>query len=334
MFPSKARLREEVHPRVLKRVSFASEVSIKEFKKDAHPSSRYGTRLTEDAMNDIPILSEETSGSNETLDTEDLKYDDVSIMKHNDSEDNWSLEKNDLSGSEEEEDDPEEKLETCERPQPMSLQSVGAKFCFKKEKSRKPKKSKLKNCFKRRTILLVGDMACGKSSIVTTYCKDRFSEVYTPTILRCCESDAKIAGRLVKMNLIDVPGRFDYKPIRCTVFKNIDIAILCYSAGNVESFEHIRTHWLPELKECAPECPFVLAETKKDIRDEYNDAQESESTDDKNHASLVPSNAGEELAKEIEALGFYSCSAKFRIGTRSLMEGTTLLALKKSRKMK
>ena len=330
MFPSKARLREEVHPRVLKRVSFASEISIKEFKKDAHPSSRYGTRLTEDAMNDIPILSEETSG---TLDTEDLKNDDVSILKH-DSEDNCSLEKNDLSSSEEEEDDPEEKVEMSERPKPMSLESLRAKFSFKKEKPRKPKKIKPKNCFRRRTILLVGDMACGKSSIVTTYCKDRFSEVYTPTILRCCESDAKISGRLVKMKLIDVPGRYDYKPIRCTVFKNIDIAILCYSAGNVESFEHIRTHWLPELKECAPECPFVLAETKKDIRDEYNDVQESESTDDKNHAGIVPSNAGEELAKEIGALGFYSCSAKFRIGTRSLMEGTTLLALRKSRKRK
>ncbi len=34
-------------------------------------------------------------------------------------------------------------------------------------------------------------------------------------------------------------------------------------------------NWLPELKECAPKCPIVLAETKRDIRDEFEDARKS-----------------------------------------------------------
>jgi len=359
MSSRKARLREEVHPKVLKQVSFASEVTIKEFKKDAHPSSRYGTKLVSrdslspalriSSRNEIPnsIIShsEEIANNAEVLVTDGLKIEEVSdILKESNPGDNSieeSLERNDTSGSEEDDDDcttPEEKLESSERTKPLSMKSLREKFSFKKEKRKKPKKIRLKNYFRRRTILLVGDMACGKSSIVKTYCKDRFPEVYTPTILHCCESDAKIAGQQVKLKLVDVPGRYDYKPIRCIAFKNIDIAILCYSAGDMESFEHIQTHWLPELKECAPNCPFVLAETKKDIRDEFDDAQEDsklESLDDKSlFERIVPSDAGEKLAKETGALGFYSCSAKFRIGTRSLMEGATLLALKKSRRKK
>ncbi len=214
-------------------------------------------------------------------------------------------------------------------------------FEFLQSSSQSPstrKRNKM-NCqvyLRRRSILIVGDMACGKTSLMTTYCKDKFSDVYTPTILHCWESDAKVSGRTIPLQLVDVPGRYDYKPIRCAIYKNVDVAIVCYSAGDVESFEHIRTHWLPELKECAPKCPIVLAETKRDIRDEFEDAKKSLDgkmrSERKIGQDIVSQEAGPTLAKEVGAQGFYSCSAKFRIGTRSLLQEATFVALKKSRK--
>ena len=331
----KKKFLEGVHPKALlrtKQVRFDEEVVVKEFVKEAHPSALFGTRLiaTDDSDN----------GTGTESSSEISSFDITSSLDDFDSEDILSDDEDQGYISTE-----EETFEEESREMKMSMfDSMKVKFNFKQEKRRKKMKMKLKSCQRRRVVLLVGDMACGKSSLVTTYCKDRFTEVYTPTILHCCESDAKISGTLIKLELVDVPGRYDYKPIRCTKYKNIDVAVLCYSAGDIESLEHIKTHWLPELKECAPKCPFVLAETKKDIRDEHEDIKltlENGEADSKefNIASreilterIVPPDAGCKLAKEIGAHGFYSCSAKYRIGTRSLLQGATLVALKKSRK--
>jgi small GTP-binding protein len=220
------------------------------------------------------------------------------------------------------------------------LESFKINWSFKRKKK---KKLRLKTPQRPRKILLLGDMNCGKSALITTYCKDRFTEQYNPTILHCCKSDAKVLGRNFDLILTDTPGRQDYKPLRRCTYVKTDVAILCYSAGDPNSFDNIHKYWLPELDEYAPNCPFVIAETKKDVRDEYEDKQlllesvgKTESVEYKEVCrqmeGVVPEGKGMQLARELGAERFYSTSARYRVGTRGLFQGATKVAIRKTRR--
>lgn len=203
------------------------------------------------------------------------------------------------------------------------------KMCLKTPHAQRPRK-----------VLLLGDMNTGKSNLITTYCKDRFFESYCPTILHFCCSDAKVLGRTFGLILVDTSGRDDFKPLRRCSYSQTDVAVLCYSAEVRGSLERIRSHWLPELRENAPNCPFVIAETKCDVRDEYKDKMYIlEREEDLEYQrvcgkmkEIVTEGMGERLAEELGAKGFYSTSAKYRIGTRALFQAATTVAVKKSRR--
>lgn len=326
------KLKEGAHPKALhKTVQFSEQVVVKEFMKEAHPSAIFRTRIITYSKS---AVVRESSRSKESLSpppeaSKDGGTDEGYISKDDDYIS--ILEDERLS------DDLKEMKMT-------KMESLQIKFSFKKKKRRRKKRMKLKTYQRRRTILFLGDMACGKSSLVTTYCRDRFQEIYTPTILHLCQSEAKVLGRNILVSLADTSGRYDYKGIRCSAYENIDVAILCYSAGEIESLQHIRTHWLPELLESLPKCPFLLAETKRDIRDEYEDTKYDLEKDGRTECEeykrvcremeekVVSRETGSKMAKEIGAHGFYSCSAKYRIGTRSLLQKATIVALKKSRR--
>ena len=227
-----------------------------------------------------------------------------------------------------------------EEPSSQKDQSFKITWSFKRKKK---KRLRLKTRQRARKLLLLGDMNCGKSSLITTYCKDRFKEQYFPTILNCCFSDAKVMGRRFDLILADTSGREDYKQLRKCSYLKTDAAILCYSADDRNSLERIREYWLKELKDHAPNCPFVIAETKKDLRDGCEDrklflesAGETESAEYKNVCremeGMVPEGLGTQMAIELGANGFYSTSARYRVGTRALFQGATIVAVKKSRR--
>lgn len=260
------------------------------------------------------------------------------IQFHDDDDDNDDLE-DETFGSIYKDTCCELKDENKE-PSSHKLESFKITWTFKRKKK---KKLRLKTPQRSRKLLLLGDMHCGKSNLITTYCQDRFSEQYFPTILHCCFSDAKVMGRKFGLILADTSGREDYKPLRkCSSLKT-DVAILCYSAGSRSSLERIRMYWLKELEEYAPNCPFIIAETKRDLREGCEDrklflesAGETESAEYKSVCremeGMVPKGLGRQMARELGAQGFYSTSARYRVGTRALFEGATIVAVKKTRR--
>ena len=72
-----------------------------------------------------------------------------------------------------------------------------------------------------RKIVVVGTMNCGKSSLISAYCHDQFSDIYQPTILRCLPSDARVQGHKIDIIVVDTPGRIDYLPIRRCAYQKL-----------------------------------------------------------------------------------------------------------------
>ena len=197
--------------------------------------------------------------------------------------------------------------------------------------------------------MLLGDMCCGKSALICAYCRDRFSEYYTPTVSKMFQTELQISRRfMADFVVVDCPGREDYACLRQSVCRGADAAVLCYSTDCRQSLENIKKLWYPELQKYAPGIPFMLVGTKSDARDlskdsmdEYesitdisaesteisgNESKESDST--KNYDDdMVLMEDGEEMAKSLGAMGFVECSAKYRIGVRTVFEMAAKLAM-------
>lgn len=192
-----------------------------------------------------------------------------------------------------------------------------------------------------RKIVVVGDMCSGKSGLISAYCRDKFDEVYVPTILRSCLTDANIMGHKIDLVVVEVAGRDDYAKLRRCAYHKMDVVILCYASDNVASLEKLKREWLPELREHAPNVPYILVGTKKDIKENYAYQRELLKTQEDKGQSLrmedlmkdvVTTSDGFEVADHIGAQGFLECSALYRDGTREVFEKAATVALKKSRR--
>lgn len=215
---------------------------------------------------------------------------------------------------------------------------------------RKKRKRVPRQCRRPRKIVVIGDMCSGKSSLITAYCRDKFSELYIPTVLTSCMTDADVLGEKIELVVVEVAGRIDYAKIRRCAYHKMDLVILCYSADRPSSLAAIKTNWLPELKKIAPEVPYILVGTKTDIREEKMSAVErmkhltKEKVEDVDTDSLRPEKVlkdnivttrqGVEAAESIGAKDFLECSAMYRDGTRDVFETAAKIALRRSPRRK
>jgi Ras family protein A len=208
-----------------------------------------------------------------------------------------------------------------------------------------------------RKIVVVGEMCSGKTSLISAYCRDKFSEVYVPTILTSCMTDADVLGEKIELVVVEVAGRNDFSQFRNCAYHRMDLAILCYSADSPASLKAIKNHWVPELLQAAPRVPYILVGTKKDVRDEQvceielshrsrvNLAKNSSFTGSQQEAIITASqlearekfittSQGLEAAEAIGAKEFIECSAMYRDGTRKVFETAAKLALRRSPRRK
>lgn len=200
-----------------------------------------------------------------------------------------------------------------------------------------------------RKIVVIGDMCSGKTNLISAYCRDQFSDTYIPTILTSCMTDAEVLGEKIELVIVEVAGRIDYAKIRRCAYHKMDLVILCYSADSPTSLAAIKTHWLPELLKVAPEVPYILVGTKKDIRDEVCEvelSQKSQINPIKNSSTscvdgsisnedrFVSTRQGLETAEVIGAQDFIECSAMYREGTRDVFEKAAKIALRRSPRRK
>lgn len=196
---------------------------------------------------------------------------------------------------------------------------------------------------RRRKILVIGDMMSGKSNLISAYSKDRFTDIYSPTILHCCETDVLMSSERMHIVVIEVSGRDDFKPLRQKAYRKVDAIIVCYPVDSLQSFERVKNYWVPEVKRFVPNAPFVLIGTKRDIRDEARDrledvlsGEEAMSVRIKAEATFrqkfVSQEKGRCMADQVGATEFFECSSLYRDTTRDIFERVTKIALQKNRR--
>ena len=156
-------------------------------------------------------------------------------------------------------------------------------------------------------ICLLGDVAVGKTSIASRFCKNIFNEAYVNTIGGAYQQHTILLDNGVKMKLHvwDTSGDERFKSMTNLYYRDAQVAILTYDVTNYQTFEGLN-YWLKQLSEKVDKDNMLLflAGNKCDVD---------------NNLKQVSATKAKEFAEENNML-FFETSAKTGFGVKDLFK--------------
>lgn len=180
----------------------------------------------------------------------------------------------------------------------------------------------------RRKLVIVGDGACGKTSLLYVFTKDEMPMDYVPTIFDNYVADMTIDSKQVELALFDTAGQEDYDQLRILMYPDADVVVICYSIGSPDSLVNVLEKWAPEVRQYCPGIPIILCGNKKDLRNNEDIKRELSTYKQK----PVCIEDGIITANRIDASDFLECSALTKAGVMELFNSAASHSLKKKLK--
>jgi small GTP-binding protein len=115
-------------------------------------------------------------------------------------------------------------------------------------------------------LLMVGDSACGKTSLVLRFDQNVFSTKFVTTIgVDYRDKMVKIEGATMRLQLWDTAGQERFRSLTSNFFGRADGFVLTFDVSNRPSFDHV-VGWMRDIKTRAPpDCDIVLCGNKCDL---------------------------------------------------------------------
>jgi len=176
-------------------------------------------------------------------------------------------------------------------------------------------------------LVVVGDGAVGKTSLLITYANDKFPTDYVPTVFENYTAQMSLNGESILLHLWDTAGQEDYDRLRPLSYPGTDLLLMCYSTAHKPSLESIKRKWAPEVKHHIPTVPLFLVGTKLDLKEELIKNPNPD-------FDVVPTEEGQAMADTIHALKFFEISAKTRTNLDALFQEAVTHCLQVAAKKK
>jgi small GTP-binding protein len=155
-------------------------------------------------------------------------------------------------------------------------------------------------------IVLLGDPAVGKSSLVQRFCVGKFEDKYKITIGGAyLQKEVKLKnGDILKLHIWDTGGQEKFRSMASLYYKDAVAAILVYDVSNPETLESL-DYWINELNNNADNknIIFSVAGNKCDLPNDLKKISNSE---------------GKNFCKEKNVPIFNETSAKTGVGVKEL----------------
>ncbi|GAA5872348.1 hypothetical protein JCM3774_003352 [Rhodotorula dairenensis] len=167
-----------------------------------------------------------------------------------------------------------------------------------------------------RKAVVVGDGACGKTSLLHVYLSGDFPDDYEPTVFENHCVDVVVDGTAIELALWDTAGQEDFDRLRALSYADTNVVLLCYSVDQPSSLENCETKWIDEIRQYCPGVKLALVALKCDLRQ-----------DPKTRSALaeygerpVEYEEGLAVARRIRASRYLECSAKYNRGVQEIFE--------------
>ncbi|NXJ85715.1 RHOF protein, partial [Trogon melanurus] len=159
--------------------------------------------------------------------------------------------------------------------------------------------------------VVVGDGGCGKTSLLVAFARGDFPKVYVPTVFEKYTASLQVDGKPVKIHLWDTAGQEDYDRLRPLSYSDANVVLICFDVTNSNSYDNVLTKWYPEVNHFCKGVPVLLVGCKTDLRREghlelisYHQAS--------GLTPRLPPTQGEAMARQIRAVSYLECSARYQ----------------------
>ncbi|KAJ1528212.1 GTP-binding protein Rho1 [Nowakowskiella sp. JEL0078] len=167
---------------------------------------------------------------------------------------------------------------------------------------------------KRKKLVIIGDGASGKTCLLIRFSQGTFPVEYIPTVFESWVNEISVGGQNFDLALWDTAGQEEYDKLRPLSYPNTDVVLITFAIDNLQSYEHVWTKWLDEIKQYCPGVPFLLIGCKTDLR---IDAQ----------VETVNPEEASGIAQRIGAKQYLECSAKEGDGVEEVFHEAILCTL-------
>ncbi|ELA47964.1 small GTP-binding protein domain [Vavraia culicis subsp. floridensis] len=154
-------------------------------------------------------------------------------------------------------------------------------------------------------VTMIGSGQAGKTSILLRLIDDTFNKDCEPTIFENKMITIVVEQIPISLHIWDTAGQEDFNSIIPLTYESTEIAIICYSVDDSYSYEAVTEKWENEVRYYSENVEIVLVATKTDLRSD-------------GRVSCLENEDGKRLAKQINAIAFFECSAKDSIGVSEI----------------
>lgn len=174
-----------------------------------------------------------------------------------------------------------------------------------------------------RKLVIIGDGACGKTSLLSVFTLGYFPTHYVPTVFENYVTDCRVDGKSVQLALWDTAGQEDYERLRPLAYHKSHVILIGFSVDSPDSLENVRHKWIEEARERCPDVPIILVGLKTDLRQDPIAMEEMR----KKSQKFIAAKEGEQMAQLCGARKYLECSSLTGEGVDDVFEAATRAAL-------
>ncbi|MFO7618456.1 MAG: Rab family GTPase [Thermoplasmata archaeon] len=131
----------------------------------------------------------------------------------------------------------------------------------------------------KRKVLLIGDGAVGKTSLIRKFVTDKFDDKYITTIgTKITKKDMRYkAGdgeTLLTLMIWDILGQKGYKGVQASSYKGAEGAMIVCDLTRKDTLASAIDYWIPELRKVVGNVPLIFVGNKCDLIDERQISEE------------------------------------------------------------
>lgn len=159
-------------------------------------------------------------------------------------------------------------------------------------------------------VVVAGDSAVGKTSLIRRYCEGKFEHTRVTTIgVDFQTQTVELPERTVKLSIWDMAGQDRFAVVRSAFYRGSRAAVLVYDVTDPQTLADL-VRWREEILTAVQEQPFLVVGNKVDLE------------------RVVTEEKGKVFAESIGAL-YLETSALTGSGVPGLFQGLAMLALSK-----
>ncbi|KAK9236888.1 small GTPase superfamily [Lipomyces kononenkoae] len=177
-----------------------------------------------------------------------------------------------------------------------------------------------------RKIVILGDGACGKTSLLNVFTRGYFPQVYEPTVFENYVHDIFVDGTALQLSLWDTAGQEEFDRLRSLSYNDTHTIMLCFSIDSRDSLENVQTKWVGEIADHCEGVKLVLVALKCDLRSTAGDDANGNRPGE-GRRSYISYDEGLQVAQKIGALRYLECSAKKNRGVNECFTEAARCAL-------